>query len=63
LARFLSLAKKGVPYDKPVVNEDLLGRTLPEYLIPAIQRQQLDHMERSLRYAKDQLGLGVRAHA
>jgi sugar phosphate isomerase/epimerase len=63
LARFLSLAKKGVPYDEPVVNEDLLGRKLPDYLIPAIQHQQLDHMERSLRYAKDELGLGVRAHA
>lgn len=63
LARFLSLAKKGVPYDKPVVNEDLLGRNLPGDLIPAIQRQQLDHMERSLRYAKEQLGLGIRAHA
>jgi sugar phosphate isomerase/epimerase len=63
LARFLSLAQKGVPYDKPVVNEDLLGRKLPDYLIPAIQHQQLDHMERSLRYAKEQLGLGVRAHA
>jgi sugar phosphate isomerase/epimerase len=63
LARFLALAKKGVPYDKPVINEDLLGRRLPDYLAPAIQRQQLDHMERSLRYAKDELGLGVRAHA
>jgi sugar phosphate isomerase/epimerase len=63
LARFLSLAKKGVPYDKPVVNEDLLGRKLPDYLIPAIQHQQMDHMERSLRYAKDELGLGVRAHS
>jgi len=63
LARFLSLAKKGVPYDKPIVNEDLLGRKLPDYLIPAIQRQQRDHMERSLRYAKEQLGLGVRWQA
>ena len=63
LARFLTLAKQGVPYDKPVVNEDLLGRRLPDYLIPAIQHQQLDHMERSLRYAKDELGLGLRAHA
>ena len=63
LARFLTLAKKGVPYDKPVVNEDLLGRKLPDYLIPAIQHQQLDHLERSLRFAKNELGLGVRAHS
>ena len=63
LARFLTLAKKGAPYDKPVVNEDLLGRKLPDYLIPAIQHQQRDHMERSLRYAKHQLGLGRRWQA
>ena len=63
LARFLSLAKKGVPYDKPIVNEDLQGRKLPAHLLPAIQQQQLEHMARSLRYAKDELGLGVRAHA
>lgn len=60
LARFLALAKKGVPYDKPIVNEDLLGRRLPPELIPAIQHQQLDHMQRSLRYAKEELDLGVR---
>jgi sugar phosphate isomerase/epimerase len=60
LARFLTLAKRGVPYDKPVVNEDLLGRRLPDYLIPAIQHQQLDHMERSLAYAKNKLDLGKR---
>jgi hypothetical protein len=60
LARFLSLAKRGVPYDKPVVNEDLLGRRLPDYLIPAIQHQQMDHMERSLAYAKKSLDLGRR---
>jgi sugar phosphate isomerase/epimerase len=60
LARFLALAKRGVPYDKPVVNEDLLGRRLPDHLIPAIQKQQLDHMERSLEYAKKSLDLGRR---
>jgi len=63
LARFLALAKKGVPYDKPIVNEDLYGRQVPDYLIPAVQRQQRDHMERSLRYAKQELGLGVRWQA
>lgn len=60
LARFLSLAKKGLPYDKTIVNEDLRGRKIPSYLLPAIQHQQLDHMERSLRYAKHELNLGVR---
>jgi sugar phosphate isomerase/epimerase len=60
LARFLTLAKRGVPYDKPVVNEDLLGRRMPDYLVPAIQHQQMDHMERSLDYAKKSLDLGRR---
>lgn len=63
LARFLSLAKKGVPYTKTIVNEDLQGRKMPDYLLPAIQHQQLDHMERSLRYAKEELNLGVRWRA
>ena len=57
---FLALAKKGVPYDKPIVNEDLYGRKVPAHLVPAIQHQQLDHMKRSLAYAKNQLELGVR---
>jgi sugar phosphate isomerase/epimerase len=60
LARFLTLAKRGVPYDKPVVNEDLLGRTMPDYLLPAIQHQQMDHMQRSLDYARESLDLGRR---
>ena len=59
-ARFLTLAEKGVPYNKPIVNEDLLGRKLPDHLLPAIQVQQRDHMERSLKYAKEVLDLGVR---
>ena len=63
LARFLAMAKKGVPYARPIVNEDLQGRKWPDYLLPAIQHQQMDHMLRSLRYAKETLGLGVRAHS
>lgn len=59
-ARFLTLVEKGAPYNKPIVNEDLYGRTPPDYLLPAIQHQQLDHMDRSLKYAKEVLGLGVR---
>jgi len=63
LARFLALAKKGRPYEKAIINEDLLGRKLPDYLRPAIQHQQLDHMARSLKYAKEELGLGRRWQA
>ena len=62
-ARFLTLTEKGVPYNKPIVNEDLQGRKMPAYLLPAIQVQQQDHMERSLKYAKEVLGLGVRWRA
>lgn len=60
LARFLTLARKGVPYDKPMVVEDLAGRPMPEHFRAAIQFQQRDHMERSLEYARKQLDLGVR---
>lgn len=58
LAQFLTLAKGGAPYNKPVINEDLPG--VPEAFIPAIQYQQRDHMERSVNYAKKTLNLGVR---
>jgi hypothetical protein len=60
LARFLSLARKGQPYDRPVVNEDLQGRPLPEHFRSAIQFQQRDHLERSVKYAREALGLGRR---
>ena len=60
LARFLALAKKGEPYDRPMVVEDLAGRKTPDYLVAAIQHQQREHMERSLEYAKKGLNLGRR---
>jgi sugar phosphate isomerase/epimerase len=60
LARFLSLAKAGRPYEGHVVIEDLPGRTPPAEFVPAIQYQQKEHMERSIAYAKRTLNLGVR---
>jgi sugar phosphate isomerase/epimerase len=60
LSRFLALAKKGRPYERPMVVEDIPGRKTPEAFIPAIQLQQREHMERSVEYAKKTLGLGVR---
>jgi len=60
LARFLMLAKKGEPYDKPMVVEDLAGRKTPPYLVDAIQHQQREHVERSLDYARQHLDLGRR---
>jgi len=58
--QFLALAKRGAPYNKPVVTEDLPGVHLPEAFLLAIQYQQRDHMERSIEYAKKSLNLGVR---
>jgi 3-oxoisoapionate decarboxylase len=60
LARFLSLAKSGAPYEGHVVVEDLQGRPIPEAFLAAVQYQQREHMERSVEYAKKTLDLGVR---
>jgi hypothetical protein len=62
-ARFLALAKRGGPYEKPTVLEDLPGGHIPEAFIPAIQYQQREHMERSVEYGKKTLNLGVRWRA
>ena len=62
-ARFIALAKRGAPYDKPIVLEDIPGGHTPEAFLPAIQYQQRDHMERSVAYAKTSLNLGVRWRA
>lgn len=59
-ARFVTLAKRGRPYEKPMVIEDLPGRKTPEPFIAAIQYQQQEHMERSIRYAQQTLDLGER---
>ena len=60
LARFLALAKKGRPYELPMVIEDIPGRKTPDSFVPAIQFQQREHMERSVAYAKNVLNIGVR---
>lgn len=61
MARFLALAKRGRPYDKPMVVEDVPGR--PEAYAEALKFQQKEHMERSLDYCRKELGLGVRWRA
>jgi hypothetical protein len=63
LARFLALARSGQPYERPMVVEDLQGRPVPEHFAAAIRYQQRDHVERSVKYAKENLGLGVRWRA
>ncbi len=57
---FLALAKRGQPYDKPMVVEDLQGRATPPQFAAAIQAQQKEHMERSIAYARKDLNLGVK---
>jgi 3-oxoisoapionate decarboxylase len=60
LARFVELAKRGSPYEKNMVVEDLPGRVTPPPFVAAIQFQQRQHMERSVEYAKKTLNLGSR---
>ncbi len=60
LARFLKLAKEGRPYEGHVVIEDLQGRPLPAHFAEAVKYQQREHMERSIAYGKEKLGLGRR---
>lgn len=63
LARFIALAKKGHPYEGKMVVEEVPGTALtPEYE-GAMQYQQRSHMERSVDYAKNVLGLGVKWRA
>lgn len=59
-ARFVALAKKGQPYERHMVIEDLPTRTTPEPFVAAVQYQQREHMERSVEYGKKVLDLGVR---
>ena len=61
LTRFLALAKKGRPYERPMVVEDIPGRKGPDAFLAAIRYQQKEHMERSVEYAKRTLGLGIRS--
>jgi sugar phosphate isomerase/epimerase len=58
-ARFLALAKKGGPYERHMVIEDVPGKT-PEVLSAALTFQQKDHMERGVDYCKKTLDLGVK---
>jgi sugar phosphate isomerase/epimerase len=57
LARFLVLAKRGRPYDKPQIVADVTGAR--EKYMDALKVQQLEHMERSLDYCRKELNLGI----
>jgi len=53
-ARFVSLVKKGSPLMTPMVIEDAPGPKVPEYQA-ALKRQQWLDLERSLRFAGEQM--------
>jgi sugar phosphate isomerase/epimerase len=58
LGRFLSLARRGRPYNKPHVETDL--PEVRDRYMEALKVQQLEHMQRSLDYCFNVLDLGVR---
>jgi sugar phosphate isomerase/epimerase len=61
-ARFLALAKKGGPYERHMVIEDVPGKT-PDVLAAALTYQQKEHMERGVAYAKKVLDAGIKWRA
>jgi sugar phosphate isomerase/epimerase len=58
LGRFLALARRGRPYDRPHLTADV--PELRQRYMDALKAQQLEHMERSLDYCRQMLDLGVR---
>ncbi len=58
LSRFLALARRGRPYDKPHVLGDVTE--VRERYMESLKLQQLEHMERSLAYCRNALDLGRR---
>jgi len=57
--RFEEMARKGGPYMGAMVIEDTPGAKPPEFTA-ALREQQRTDLERSLEFAKKQLGVGVR---
>ena len=57
LSRFLALARRGRPYDKPQIVADVPEHR--ERYMDALKRQQVEHMERSLEYCRNPLDLGI----
>lgn len=57
-ARFLALAKRGRPWNKPHLMADL--PEVRDKYMDALKLQQMAHMEQSLDYCKKVLDLGVR---
>ncbi len=60
-ARFIALSKKGQPFMGGMVLEDLEAKPPAPEFQPALEFQQRHDLERSLKYAKEVLGLGTQA--
>lgn len=60
LARFITLAKNGHPYEREMVIEDIVGQQRPEPYRAALEYQQKEHVERSVEYGKKTLDLGIK---
>ena len=58
-ARFVALAKHGAPFSGTMVIEDLEGKPAPPQFESALIFQQRADLERSLRFAREKLHLGV----
>ena len=61
LGRFLALARRGRPYDKPHIIADI--PEVRDRYMEALKIQQLEHMETSLQYCRKTLDLGIRWRA
>lgn len=60
LARFMRLARSGRPYERTMVIGDIPGGPTPApEILAALRYQQREHLERSVAYAKNTLGLGI----
>jgi hypothetical protein len=60
--RFAKMARDGGPFMGAMVVEDTAGTKPPEFTA-ALREQQRTDLERSLEFAKNKLGLGVRSKA
>ena len=62
LARFVALAKRGHPFEGFMVIADPMQDAPAEY-VAALKQQQRTDLERSVAYARETLGIGVRGRS
>ncbi len=60
-ARFVALSKTGHPFYGRMVVEDVEGKPPAPEFKAAMEYQQKADLERSFKYAKEVLGIGVRS--